>query len=96
MPWIEEIQITEAEGRPAQVTAELLQKRGTVANILRAHSLNPDTMASHLDPLRAEGLSDQDTLDVTLVVATFNFVNRIALSLCVSYSADELSGYRND
>ncbi len=78
------------------MTAELLQKRGTVSNILQVHSLNPDAMASDLDPLRAEGLSDQDTLDVTLVVATFNFVNRIALSLGVSYSTEELSGYRND
>ena len=51
---------------------------------------------SDLDPLRAEGLSDQDILDVTLVVAYFNFVNRIAMGLGVSYSAEELSGYHND
>jgi uncharacterized peroxidase-related enzyme len=49
-----------------------------------------------LDPLRAEGLSDEDILDITLVVAYFNFVNRVALGLGVSYSAEELSGYRND
>jgi len=184
--WIEEIEVTEAEGKLAQVYAELLEKRGKVANILQVHSLNPDAMASHidlymnimfgksglsraereaiavvvsatneceycvnhhtvalrryikdedtlqilasadglevleprlgnivihaekltsapaamaesdLDPLRLEGLSDQDILDITLVVAYFNFVNRIALGLGVSYSAEELSGYRDD
>ena len=51
---------------------------------------------SDLGPLRAEGLSDQDILDITLVVAYFNFVNRIALGLGVSYSAEELGGYHND
>ncbi len=186
MSWIEEIEVTEAEGKLAEVYAELLEKRGKVANILQVHSLNPNAMANHvdlymsimfgksglsraereaiavvvsatndckycvnhhtealrryikdddvlqvlasadglevleprlgnivihaekltsapaamtesdLDPLRAEGLSDQDILDVTLVVAYFNFVNRIAMGLGVSYSAEELSGYHND
>ena len=186
MSWIEEIEVTEAEGRLAEVYAELLEKRGKVANILQVHSLNPNAMASHLDlymsimfgksglsraereaiavvvsatneceycvnhhtealrryvkdedvlqtlasadglevleprlgnivihaekltsapsamtesdldPLRAEGLTDQDVLDITLVVAYFNFVNRIALGLGVSYSAEELSGYHDD
>ncbi len=186
MSWIEEIEVTEAEGKLAEVYAELLEKRGKVANILQVHSLNPNAMASHLDlymsimfgrsglsraereaiavvvsatneceycvnhhtealrryikdedvlqtlasadglevleprlgnivihaekltsapsamtesdldPLRVEGLTDQDILDITLVVAYFNFVNRIALGLGVSYSAEELSGYHND
>ena len=183
MSWIEEIEVTEAEGRLAEVYSGLLEKRGKVANILQVHSLNPNALANHvdlyvslmfgksglsraereaiavvvsatndceycvnhhtealrhyiqddnvlqilasadgldvleprlgniaihaekltsapaamtesdLDPLRAEGLSDQDILDVTLVVAYFNFVNRIAMGLGVSYSAEELSGY---
>lgn len=186
MSWIKEIEVTEAEGKLAQVYAELLEKRGAISNILRVHSLNPDAMASHLDlymkimfgksglsraereaiavvvsatndceycvrhhvqtlgryikdedilqtlasadglevleprlgnivihaekltsapsamtesdldPLRAEGLSDQDILDITLIVAYFSFVNRIALGLGVSYSTEELAGYRDD
>ena len=51
---------------------------------------------SDLDELRAVDLSDRDILDVSLIVAYFNFVNRIALGLGVSYSAEELSGYRDD
>ncbi len=186
MSWIEEVEVTEAEGKLAEVYAELLEKRGKVANILKVHSLNPNAMASHLDlymsimfgksglsraereaiavvvsatndceycvnhhsealrryikdddvlqtlasadglevleprlgnivlhaekltsapsamtksdldPLRAEGLTDQDILDITLVVAYFNFVNRVALGLGVSYSAEELTGYHSD
>ncbi len=49
-----------------------------------------------LGELRAVGLSDQDVLDVTLIVSYFNFVNRIALGLGVTYSDDEVSGYKND
>lgn len=186
MSWIEEIEVTKAEGKLAEVYADLLKKRGKVANILQVHSLNPNAMASHLDlymsimfgksglsrgereaiavvvsatndceycvnhhaealrryikdddvlqtlvsaaclevleprlgkivvhaekltsapsamtesdvdSLRAEGLTDQDILDITLVVAYFNFVNRIALGLGVSYTAEELAGYHND
>lgn len=51
---------------------------------------------SDLGELRAEGLSDKDILDLTLIVAYFNFVNRIALGLGVTSSAEELSGYRDE
>jgi uncharacterized peroxidase-related enzyme len=186
MSWIEEIEVTEADGRLAEVYAELIEKRGKVSNILQVHSLNPDAMANHLDlymtimfgksglsraereaiaivvsatneceycvnhhtealrryvkdedilqtlatadglevleprlgnivihaekltsapaamtesdlePLRAEGLGDSDILDISLIVAYFNFVNRIALGLGVGFDAEELSGYRDD
>jgi uncharacterized peroxidase-related enzyme len=51
---------------------------------------------SDLEELRAVGLDDKDILDLTLIVGYFNFVNRIAVGLGVSYSDDELSGYLND
>lgn len=57
----------------------------------------PSAMSrSDLDPLRAEGLSDRDILDLSLIVAYFNFVNRIALGLGVTYTEEEASGYRDD
>lgn len=49
-----------------------------------------------LGELRAVGLSDKDILDLSLIVAYFNFVNRIALGLGVSFSAEEMSGYSDD
>jgi hypothetical protein len=33
---------------------------------------------------------------MTLIVAYFNFVNRIALGLGVEFSAAEVAGYKND
>lgn len=51
---------------------------------------------SDLDPLRAEGLTDRDILDITLVVAYFNLVNRIALGFRVGHSGEELSGCHGD
>ena len=186
MSWIEEIEVDAAEGRLAEMYAELTAKRGKISNILKVHSLNPQAMSDHLDlymtlmfgksgltrcereaiavvvsatneceycvnhhtealrhyvddeevlnmlatgdgletleprlsnivrhaerltaapgamtesdleELRAVGLDDKDILDLTLIVGYFNFVNRIAVGLGVTYSAEELSGYLND
>ena len=46
--------------------------------------------------LKKHNLSDKDLLDMTLIVAYFNFVNRIALGLGVAFNADELSGYKDE
>jgi uncharacterized peroxidase-related enzyme len=186
MSWIEEIEVDEADGKLAEMYAELTERRGKISNILKVHSLNPQAMSDHLglymtlmfgksglsraereavavvvsatneceycinhhtealrryiddeetlgmlatadgletleprlsnivrhaerltvapaamtdsdlEELRAVGLGDKDILDLTLIVGYFNFVNRIAVGLGVSYSADELSGYLND
>ena len=186
MSWIEEIDTGEAEGKLAEMYAELTKKRGKVSNILKVHSLNPDALGNHLDlymtlmfgksglsrlereaiavvvsagneceycvnhhveslrhyiddeetlqllatadgletleprlsnitrhaeklttapgamtesdlgELRAEGLTEKDILDLTLIVGYFNFVNRIAMGLGVEYSDDEIKGYVND
>lgn len=186
MSWINEIEVSEADGKLAASYAALIKQRGKVSNILKVHSLNPDALNSHLDlymtimfgksglsrlereaiavvvsannecdycvshhaealrrylkdeetisllmaadgletleprlsnivrhaeklttapgamtetdlgELRSEGLSDDDILDLTLIVGYFNFVNRIAMGLGVSFSEDELSGYSND
>lgn len=186
MSWIEEVEVSDADGKLAEMYAALIKQRGKVSNILKVHSLNPDAMGNHLDlymtlmfgksglsraereavavvvsanndcqycvnhhaealsrfidddetlamlttadgletleprlsnivrhaeklttapgamtesdlgELRAEGLTDRDILDLTLIVSYFNFVNRIAVGLGVTFSADELSGYRDD
>jgi len=186
MSWIEEVEVSETEGKLAETYAALIKQRGKVSNILKVHSLNPDAMSAHLDlymtimfgksglsraereaiavvvsanndcdycvnhhaealrryikdeevvdmlmaadgletleprlsnivrhaeklttapgamtesdlgELRAEGLSDSDILDLTLIVGYFNFVNRIAVGLGVEFNADEMSGYRDE
>lgn len=186
MSWIDEVEVSEADGKLAEMYAALVEQRGKISNILKVHSLNPAALGNHLDlymtlmfgksglsraereaigvvvsatndceycvlhhvealkhfiddeetvamlanadgletleprlsnivrhaekltsapvamtesdlgELRAVGLSDHDILDLTLIVAYFNFVNRIALGLGVTYADDELSGYLND
>lgn len=44
--------------------------------------------------LRDAGLSDREILQVTMIVAYFNFVNRIAEGLGVQAPPDEVEGYR--
>jgi len=185
MSWIEEIAISDADGRLAEVYSELVAKRGKASNILKVHSLNPDAMSNHLDlymtlmfgasglsraeresiavvvsasndcaycvnhhaqalrryvrdqetlnmlieadgletleprlsnivrhaeklttapgamtesdldELRAVGLAERDILDLTLIVSYFNFVNRIALGLGVTFTDHELGGYKD-
>ncbi len=84
--------LTKADG------LETLEPR--LSNIVRhAEKLTnaPSAMTeSDLGELRAEGLSDRDILDLTLIVGYFNFVNRIALGLGVTYSDEETGGYLND
>lgn len=184
MSWIAEIEESDAGGELAGIYAELIEKRGKVANILKVHSLNPPAMSNHVDlymtlmfgksglsraereaiavvvsatnecaycvnhhaealrhhieddvlnmlveadgletleprlsnivryaekltsapgamteidlgELRAVGLDDNDILDITMIVGYFNFVNRIALGLGVTYSDEEVTGYKN-
>ena len=77
---------------------ETLEPR--LSNIVRhAEKLTsaPEAMTeSDLGELRAVGLSDRDILDLTLITAYFNFVNRIALGLGVEITPGEVSGYLND
>jgi uncharacterized peroxidase-related enzyme len=77
---------------------ETLEPR--LSNIVRhAEKLTsaPSAMTeSDLGELRAVGLSDRDILDLSPVVAYFSFVNRIAQGLGVAFSAEELSGYKDE
>ena len=77
---------------------ETLEPR--LSNIVRhAEKLTsaPSAMTeSDLGELRAVGLSDGDILDLVLVTAYFNFVNRIALGLGVEFTPDEMTGYKDE
>lgn len=52
------------------------------------------TEESFTNNLRQAGLSDEAILDATLVIAYFNFVNRIVLALDVESAENEIQGYR--
>lgn len=184
MPWIKQIDENEAEGKLKDVFSDLTQSRGKISNIMKIHSLDPDTMKNHLDMylsimfsksslereereliavvvsalnncsycinhhaealnvywkddakinmlihdyksidfpirtlailnyaekltitpglvnefdvqnLRIHDITDEDILNINLVVSYFNFVNRIANGLGVEFSEDEVKGYK--
>jgi uncharacterized peroxidase-related enzyme len=50
--------------------------------------------AEMIERMRTTGLGDADILLTNLIVAYFNFVNRIAMGLGVTFSADEVQGYQ--
>lgn len=56
---------------------------------------SPNAMQeADVQALRNAGLEDAEVLLLNLVVAYFNFVNRIALGLGVAHSAEEAQGYK--
>ena len=96
MSWIEEIEVSEAEGRLAEVYAELTSKRGKVANILQVHSLNPNAMSNHADLYMTlmfgkSGLSRAEREAIAVVVSASN-----DCAYCVSHHAEALSHYIKD
>ena len=48
---------------------------------------------AEVDRLRDAGWSDRSVLDIVLITAYFNFVNRIATGLGVEVTPDEVAGY---
>jgi uncharacterized peroxidase-related enzyme len=53
-----------------------------------------DVAEEDVAALRALGLSECDILDVNMITAYFNFVNRIAAGLGVEHTPDEVRGYK--
>jgi uncharacterized peroxidase-related enzyme len=51
-----------------------------------------ETELTYIKPLKEEGFTDRAILDATLVIAYFNFVNRIVLSLGVNIE-ENIGGY---
>lgn len=62
------------------------------ANLL---TVNPEAYRNekYLTPLKKIGITDNGILDATLVVAYFNFVNRIVLALGLEINNMEIAGY---
>jgi len=74
----------------------LSAKESALAEFSRHLTLNPEQheINDFTLQLRRVGLSDSAMLDVVLVTAYFNFVNRIVLSLGVEIEIDNGTGYK--
>jgi uncharacterized peroxidase-related enzyme len=96
MSWIDEIEVSDADGKLAAMYAELVKKRGKVSNILKVHSLNPDAMEGHLDLYMTlmfgkSGLSRLEREAIAVVVSAAN-----DCAYCVNHHAEALRRYIKD
>ncbi len=76
--------------------AQLNERETALCLFAESLTLNPSDFAEPrmIDSLKTVGLSDAAILDATLVVAYFNFVNRIVLALGVNLEDNEGTGYK--
>lgn len=63
-----------------------------LAELLTKNSLS--TYQKEVQNLLDNGLSDRAVLDAVQVIAYFNFVNRMVLGLGVTFSEEEIKGYK--
>ncbi len=96
MSWIDEIDVSDADGKLAAVYAELVKKRGKVSNILKVHGLNPAAMEGHLDLYMTlmfgkSGLSRMEREAIAVVVSATN-----ECAYCVVHHAEALRRYLKD
>jgi uncharacterized peroxidase-related enzyme len=96
MSWIEEIDVSQADGVLAEMYAKLLEQRGKVANILKVQSLNPQAMDNHLDLYMTlmfgkSGLSRCEREAVAVVVSANN-----ECEYCVNHHTEALRHYIDD
>ncbi|MDD5150291.1 MAG: peroxidase-related enzyme [Flavobacterium sp.] len=75
--------------------AQLSEKELLLCQFAEKLTLKPDDFKEpeHINKLKEIGLSDAAILDATLVVAYFNFVNRLVLSLKVDIEKDDERNY---
>ncbi|MBW6489943.1 MAG: peroxidase-related enzyme [Lentimicrobium sp.] len=91
--WKNEQKINELRMDYTKVSLTL--KEQILCSFASALTNNPESFMTldYTQLLRENGLSDNAILDATLVVAYFNFVNRIILALGVEAEAEETQGY---
>lgn len=95
-PQIRVIPPEEATDELKSVYEEAQGRRGTVANVLQIHSLQPKTLKTHLDLYLsilygASGLSRQERETIAVAVSRLN-----DCGYCVAHHADALGRYQKD
>lgn len=75
--------------------AELTARELVLCSFANLLTVNPEAYRNekYLAPLKKIGLTDSGILDATLVVAYFNFVNRVVLALGLEVTEAEMQGY---
>ena len=76
---------------------ELSELESKLCEFAKDHTLNPSSdKAKMISELKELGLDDRGVLDATLIIAYFNFVNRIVLGLKIDLESNNGKGYKFD
>lgn len=87
----ERVEAVIADWRAATLSA---RERALAAYADKLTGAPGEMTESDVAALRGQGFSDRDVLDVNMITAYFNFVNRVAAGLGVERSPEEVRGYR--
>lgn len=92
--WKDEARLIELQNN--YYGANLTEKEILLCQFAENLTLNPSNFikSQAIEDLKEKGFSDESILDATLVIAYFNFVNRIVMSLEVSLETNEGKGYK--
>jgi uncharacterized peroxidase-related enzyme len=96
MAWIDTIAPDDADGPLAALYNDIADARGGVANVLQAHSLNPEALRDHVGLYQtllfgASGLSRAEREAIAVVVSAAN-----DCPYCVRHHAEALAAYWDD
>lgn len=96
MPWIKQIDEENSENKLKEVYSNLMENRGKVSNIMKIHSLDPDSMKKHLDlytsiMFNSKGLNREERELIAVVVSSLN-----GCSYCINHHAEALNNYWKD
>jgi uncharacterized peroxidase-related enzyme len=96
MAWIDTIAPADADGELAALYDDIADARGGVANILQAHSLNPDALRDHVDLYQTllfgqSNLRRAEREALAVVVSAAN-----DCEYCVRHHAEALAAYWAD
>ena len=96
MAWIDTITPDDADGDLAALYDDIADARGGVANVLQAHSLNPDALRDHVELYQtllfgASNLSRAEREALAVVVSAAN-----DCPYCVRHHAEALAAYWDD
>ncbi len=73
---------------------DISKKEKKMLDFVKRSTEEPDSVErKDIEDLRKVGFSDEDILNIAMITSYFNFVNRIALTLGVDFSEEEMEGY---
>lgn len=96
MPFINVIDENEAEGKLADIYNNMISKRGKLSNIMKIHSLIPDSMQSHMDlyisiMFNRSKLKRDEKEFIAVIVSALN-----KCEYCINHHGEALKFYWKD